>query len=87
MKTRTVVGIALLVSAVMALCPPYVVVWTTESGKVTKVVRYVEVWNDPTVRGFGESATLNYSLFDLQLGLVWAAAGAVILLSPKKKES
>ena len=89
MRTRIVIGVALLASAIMALCPPYVVAYATGSGEdgrhVVTVIRYVEAWNDPTVRGFGESATLDYSLLGMQLGLVWAAAGAVILVFSRKK--
>ena len=81
----------MLVSALMALCPPYEVFYSVGSGedgrRVINVIRYETLWNDPTTKGFGESARFAYRLFGWQLGVVWAAAGAVILLVRKRKAS
>jgi hypothetical protein len=91
MRTRIVIGVAVLMSALMALCPPYEVFYAVGSGEdgrqVINVIRYETLWNDPTTKGLGESARFAYVLFSWQLGLVWAAAGAVILLIRKRKAS
>lgn len=85
------IGIAVLISAIMALCPPYVVSYAAgseEDGrKVINVIRYETLWNDPTTPGWGESARFDYAGFGFQLGTVWVAAGAVVLLIRKRKAS